>query len=241
MPTLRDRFIKIQCRMSAAAERSSRPVESVRLVAVSKSHPPESLQEAVEAGVEIFGENRVQEARSKAPLLPNSARWHFIGHLQANKVRQALPLFELLHGVDSLSIAKDIDRVAAELGLFPKVLLEVNVAGEGTKFGFTPDALRRQIEDLLGLGRLEIVGLMAIPPLATDSEDSRQYFIRLRELRDEVQREARVILPELSMGMSGDFEVAIEEGATLVRVGSALFGERRGKQWRPAGTDLLDA
>jgi pyridoxal phosphate enzyme (YggS family) len=143
--------------------------------------------------------------------------------------------------VDSLSIAKDIDRVAAELGLFPKVLLEVNVAGEGTKFGFTPDALRRQIEELLGLGRLEIVGLMAIPPLANDSEDSRQYFIRLRELRDEVQREARVILPELSMGMSGDFEVAIEEGATLVRVGSALFGERRGKQWRPAGTDLLDA
>jgi pyridoxal phosphate enzyme (YggS family) len=143
--------------------------------------------------------------------------------------------------VDSLSIAKDIDRVAAELGLFPKVLLEVNVAGEGTKFGFTPDALRLQIEELLGLGRLEIVGLMAIPPLANDSEDSRQYFIRLRELRDEVQREARVILPELSMGMSGDFEVAIEEGATLVRVGSALFGERRGKQWRPAGTDLLDA
>lgn len=241
MPTLRDRFIEIQCQMSAAAERSSRPGESVRLVAVSKSHPPESLQEASEAGVEIFGENRVQEARSKAPLLPKSLRWHFIGHLQANKVRQALPLFELLHGVDSLSIAKDIDRVAAELGLFPKVLLEVNVAGEGTKFGFTPDALRRQIEELLGLGRLEIGGLMAIPPITNDPEDSRQYFIRLRELRDELQKEARVLLPELSMGTSGDFEVAIEEGATLVRVGSALFGERRGKQWRPAGTDFLDA
>lgn len=241
MPTLRDRFIEIRLRLCAAERRASRSAGSVQLVAVSKSHPPESLHEAMEAGVEIFGENRVQEARMKVPLLPKSARWHFIGHLQSNKVRQALPLFELLHGVDSLLIAKDIDRVAAELGLYPKVLLEVNVAGEGTKFGFTPDVLRRQIEELLGLGRLEIAGLMAIPPPSQDPEDSRQYFVRLRELRDELQRDAKVFLPELSMGMSGDFEVAVEEGATLVRVGSALFGERRGKQWRPTETDFLDA
>lgn len=241
MPTLRDRFTEIQFRLAAAALRSSRPAGAVQLVAVSKSHPPESLQQAMAAGVQIFGENRIQEARMKVPLLPVSARWHFIGHLQSNKVRQALPLFELLHGVDSLSIAKDIDRVAAELGLYSRVLLEVNVAGEGTKFGFTPDALRRQIEDLLGLRRLEIAGLMAVPPPSNTPEDSRQYFVRLRELKDELQRDARVTLPELSMGMSGDFEVAVEEGATLVRVGSALFGERRGKQWRPAETDFLDA
>lgn len=241
MSTLRDRFGDIEGRVTAAAERAARHAAAVQLVAVSKSHPPELLREAVEAGVVVFGENRIQEARMKIPLLPKSVRWHFIGHLQSNKVRQALPLFELLHGVDSLSIARDIDRIAGELGLHPKVLLEVNVAGEGTKFGFTPDALRRQIEELVQLGRLEIAGLMAIPPPALEAEDSRRYFVRLRELRDVLQDEARIGLPELSMGMSGDFEVAVEEGATMVRVGSALFGERSGKQWRPVGTDFLDA
>ena len=241
MSTLRDRFGDIEGRVTAAAERAARHAAAVQLVAVSKSHPPELLREAVEAGVGVFGENRIQEARIKVPILPKSVRWHFIGHLQSNKVRQALPLFELLHGVDSLSIARDIDRIAGELGLHPKVLLEVNVAGEGTKFGFTPDALRRQIEELAQLGRLEIAGLMAIPPPAPEAEDSRRYFVRLRELRDVLQDEARIGLPELSMGMSGDFEVAVEEGATMVRVGSALFGERSGKQWRPVGTDFLDA
>ena len=241
MSTLRDRFGDIQDRITAAAERSGRHAAAVQLVAVSKSHPPEILREAIEAGVVVFGENRIQEARMKIPLLPRSARWHFIGHLQSNKVRQALSFFELLHGVDSLSIARDIDRIAGELGLYPRVLLEVNVAGEGTKFGFTPDALRRQIEEIVHLGRLEIAGLMAIPPPAPEAEDSRRYFVRLRELRDALQDEARIGLPELSMGMSGDFEVAVEEGATMGRVGSALFGERAGKQWRPVGTDFLDA
>ena len=170
----------------------------------------------------------------KIPLLSNSVRWHFIGHLQSNKVRQALPLFELLHGVDSLSIARDIDRIAAELGLHPKVLLEVNVAGEGTKFGFTPDALRRQIQELVQLGRLEIAGLMAIPPPAPEAEDSRRYFVRLRELRDVLQDDARIGLPELSMGMSGDFEVAVEEGATMVRVGSALLANARASSGGPS-------
>jgi hypothetical protein len=241
MSTLCDRFGDLQDRIAAAAQRSARHAAAVQLVAVSKSHPPELLREAIEAGVVVFGENRIQEARMKIPLLSNSVRWHFIGHLQSNKVRQALPLFELLHGVDSLSIARDIDRIAAELGLHPKVLLEVNVAGEGTKFGFTPDALRCQIEELVQLGRLEIAGLMAIPPPTPEAEDSRRYFVRLRELRDVLQDNARIGLPELSMGMSGDFEVAVEEGATMVRVGSALFGERSGKQWRPVGTDFLDA
>lgn len=240
MSTLRDRLMEIKLRLSAAALRSARSVSSVQLVAVSKSHPPELLREALGAGVEIFGENRIQEARIKVPLLPKSARWHFIGHLQSNKVRQALPLFELLHGVDSLGIATEINRVASELGMYPRVLLEVNVAGEGSKFGFTPDALGAQIEALLGLGRIEIAGLMTIPPPSLDPEHSRQYFLRLRELRDKMSRETGVVLPELSMGMSADFEVAIEEGATMVRVGSALFGERVGKQWRPVETDVLD-
>ena len=160
----------------------------------------------------MFGENRVQEARAKIPLLPSSARWHFIGHLQGNKVRQALPLFEMIESVHSLEIARDIDRVAAQLGLFPRVLIEVNVAGKGTKFGFKPETLEQEMEALLALERLEIRGLMAIPPFVQEAEDARPYFRRLRETRDAIQEKCRVPLPELSMGMSGDFPVAIEEG-----------------------------
>lgn len=182
----------------------------------------------------------MQEARAKVPLLPGRARWHFIGHLQKNKIRHALPLFELFHGVDSLELARDFDRIAAEAGVFPKVLLEVNVAGEATKFGFTPAKLRAQIEELLALERLQIDGLMCIPPPGPRAEDSRKYFVTLRELRDALENEARVPLPQLSMGMSGDYAVAVEEGATLVRVGTAIFGERTGKTWKPEAVSGFD-
>ena len=236
-----DRLRLISEKIRAAVARSTHGEKrNVQLVAVSKTHSPESLLEAVDSGVTLFGENRVQEAKSKIPLLPSRCRWHFIGHLQKNKIRQALPLFELIHGVDSLSIAQDIDRIAAESGLFPKILLEVNVAGEETKFGFPPAMLLSQIEELLKLPRLQIEGLMTIPPATKTPEDSRKHFVSLRNLRDTLESEFSLKLPELSMGMSDDFEIAIEEGATLVRIGTALFGERSGKTWRPPASDSLD-
>ncbi len=184
------------------------------------------MRAVFDAGQPIFGESRVQEARAKIPLLPSAARWHFVGHLQKNKIRHALPLFELFHSVDSLALAQDLERIAEEEGLRPRVLLEVNVAGEASKIGFGPAALREQLEELLLLVKLNIEGLMIIPPLAPDPEQSRQYFVMLRELRDEVEREFDLKLPELSMGMSNDYGVAIEEGATFVRVGTAIFGAR---------------
>ena len=181
----------------------------------------------------LFGESRVQEARAKIPELSSNIRWHFVGHLQKNKVRQALPLFEMIHSVDSLALAQDINRIAEEEGLYPRVLLEVNVAGEGSKFGFAPDDLREQMEALLALPRLSIEGLMCIPPLAVEAEDSRKFFVQVRELRDSLQKEFNMKLPQLSMGMTQDFPIGIEEGATLVRVGTAIFGERRARKGDP--------
>jgi len=178
----------------------------------------------------LFGESRVQEARAKIPELPSNVRWHFVGHLQKNKIRHALPLFELIHSVDSLPLAQEMDRIAQEEGFHPRVLLEVNVAGEGSKFGFATETLREQIEQLLSLPRLSILGLMTIPPLAEEAQASRKYFTQLRELRDRLQTEFRVDLAQLSMGMTQDFPIAVEEGATLVRVGTAIFGERLKKK-----------
>ncbi len=212
--------------ISDAVAKSKRSCEDIQLIAVSKKQDAEKVRAAFDAGQSIFGESRVQEARAKIPLLPSAVRWHFIGRLQKNKIRHALPLFELFHGVDSLALAQDIDRVAGEEGMRPRILLEVNVAGEAGKHGFSPGALRRDLEAALSLSRLTIEGLMAIPPLAPEAEASRKYFAALRALRDELEAEFEVKLPQLSMGMSGDFAVAIEEGATLVRVGTAIFGRR---------------
>ena len=236
--TLADRLLGVQAAIQTAAERSGRSPSSVELIAVSKTQPPEVVQEALDAGQMLFGENRVQEARAKIPLLPGRARWHLIGHLQSNKIRHALALnFELIHGVDSFELAQDIDRVANEVGAKPAILLEVNVAEESTKFGFKASNLREQFESLLELRRLSIEGLMCIPPPVAQAEESRKYFVVLRELRDRLQEEFRASLPTLSMGMSGDYTVAVEEGATLVRVGTAIFGERTGKTWRPVAED----
>jgi pyridoxal phosphate enzyme (YggS family) len=231
--SIESRLAAVQGRIAEAAARTGRQAGDITLVAVSKTHPPESVSAVLAAGQNVFGESRVQEARAKIPLVPGRACWHFIGHLQRNKIRHALPLFELFHGVDSLEIARDIERIAAEDGALPRVLLEVNVAGEGSKFGFSPEKLRSQIEELLTLKRLTIEGLMCIPPPQPRAEMSRKFFTALRELRDQLEKEFRISLPQLSMGMSGDFPVAVEEGATLVRVGTAIFGERSGKTWRP--------
>src|SRR3954465_8276526 len=191
--------------IAAAAAKSGRAPDDVQLIAVSKKQDAEKVRAAFDAGQPIFGESRVQEARVKIPLLPSAVRWHFIGHLQKNKVRHALPLFELFHSIDSAELAADVERIAAEEGLRPRVLLEVNVAGEGSKIGFAPDQLRAAMESLLSLSRVSIEGLMTIPPLAAEAEDSRRYFGGLRELREDIQREFDVQLPHLSMGMSDDY------------------------------------
>jgi pyridoxal phosphate enzyme (YggS family) len=210
----------------AAAAKAGRTGNEIELVAITKTHPVEKVREAVEAGHTVFGESRVQEARAKIPELPSNLRWHFVGHLQKNKIRHALPLFQLFHGVDSLELAQEMNRIAAEEGMQPRTLLEVNVAGEGSKFGFNPEGLRAEMESLLALPRLSIEGLMCIPPLADEAEASRKFFVQLRELRNSLEKEFDVKLPHLSMGMTQDFWIAIEEGATLVRVGTAIFGER---------------
>jgi pyridoxal phosphate enzyme (YggS family) len=217
---------RVRGEIATAAARSGRSPNEIELVAVTKTHPAEKVQAAVEAGQTLFGESRVQEARAKIPLLPSRLRWHFIGHLQKNKIRHALPLFELFHGVDSLALAQNMQRLADEDGMQPRVLLEVNLAGEASKHGFAPEALRRDLEALLSLGRLTVEGLMTIPPLAPEAEASRRFFAALRELRDDLETEFNLRLPQLSMGMSGDYAIAIEEGATMVRIGTAIFGSR---------------
>ena len=226
MNSIAENLEHVRKQIAKAAEKAGRTAGEIELVAISKTHPPERVREAVEAGQKLFGESRVQEARAKISELPSNIRWHFVGHLQKNKIRHALPLFELFHSVDSLALAQEMDRIAADEGMRPRVLLEVNVAGEGSKFGFAPDKLGEQMEALLALQRLSILGLMSIPPLADKEEASRSYFVRLRELRDRLQAEFHIDLPQLSIGMTNDYSVAVEEGATLVRVGTAIFGER---------------
>ncbi len=221
-----ENFTSIQQRIAAACARAGRDAASVKLLAVSKTHPPESIRALVECGQLLFGENKIQEAKAKIPLCPGKARWQFIGHLQSNKVRDAVELFEMIQGVDSLSIAKEISKRAEQAAKTMPILLEVNVAGEASKFGYAPERLLAELNELNALPRIEIHGLMAIPPYAPVAEKARPYFQRLRELSGECEKIFGAPLPELSMGMSGDFEVAIEEGSTLVRVGTALFGER---------------
>ena len=226
MNDLHDRLQAIRDRIATAASKAGRDPASVELLAVSKTFPVESIREALDAGQLLFGENKLQEVLAKAPLLPAKVEWHLIGPLQSNKVRKILPLVRCIHSIDSLSLARDVDRIAAELGLFSKVFIEVNLAAESTKHGFNAETLRANLEALYALRRLEIQGLMCIPPFDPDPTKSRPYFIQLRELRDELEKLGSAPLPLLSMGMSHDFEIAIEEGATIVRVGSAIFGER---------------
>jgi len=230
MDSIAENLARVRQEILEAAAKAGRGPGEIELVAITKAHPAEKVREAIDAGQRLFGESRVQEARTKIPEMPSNLRWHFVGHLQKNKIRHALPLFEMIHSVDSLALAQDMNRIAEEEGLHPRVLLEVNVAGEGSKFGFTPDKLREQMEGLLALPRLSILGLMCIPPIANEAAASRKYFVQLRELRDSLQTEFRVDLTQLSMGMTQDFWIAVEEGATLVRVGTAIFGERSRKK-----------
>lgn len=226
MTSIQDNIASVNLKIAEAARRAGRGADDVKLLAVCKTFPAEAVREAVDAGLRLFGENRVQELLAKQALLPSNLSWHLIGHLQSNKVRRVLPAVDAIESVDSLELARDIDRVAAELGLFPKVYLEVNVAAEASKFGFAPAKLESQIDDLLALDRLEIQGLMCVPPPVPEPEDARKYFVVLREFRDRLAKRSGVPLAGLSMGMSHDYAVAIEEGATIVRVGTAIFGSR---------------
>ncbi len=226
MDNVAERLDLVRTEIAEAAKKAGRNDDGIELVAVTKTHDAAKAREAVEAGQLLFGESKVQEARAKIPLLPSHLRWHFIGHLQKNKIRHALPLFELIHGIDSLELAEQVDRVAKEYGLFPRILLEVNVAGEGSKFGFKPELLISNMEKIIELERVSIEGLMTIPPIAEKPEKSRPHFAALRDLRDRLEQRFDLKLPQLSMGMSDDFMIAIEEGATLVRVGTRIFGKR---------------
>jgi pyridoxal phosphate enzyme (YggS family) len=223
---LQENLTRIRSRIDQACERSGRQPDSVRLMAVSKNQPPERVAEAASAGLTLFGENRIQDAKVKIPLCPGQLEWHFIGHLQSNKSRDAVSLFQVVQGVDSLALAEELQKQALKQARSLPILLEVNVAGESSKFGWNPDRLLAELPQLNALNRLEVHGLMTIAPYAVDPEQVRPIFRRLRELRDRCIDLLGAPLPVLSMGMSGDLEVAIEEGATLVRVGTALFGER---------------
>jgi len=216
----------IVARIEAACRRAGRDPRGVTLVAVSKTVPAPRVRAMAEAGQVVFGENRVQEALAKMGEVGAPARWHLVGHLQRNKARHAVGAFELIHSVDGLELAREIDRRAAARGIVQPVLVEVNVAAEGTKEGVAPAALPALIEGMAPLAAVDLQGLMAIPPPSEDPGASRPWFQRLSRLREESARRLGRPLPHLSMGMSDDFEVAIEEGATLVRVGRALFGER---------------
>jgi pyridoxal phosphate enzyme (YggS family) len=224
-----ENIAKVRERIAAACARAGRRAEDVRLIAISKTFPAECIRQAYEAGLRDFGENRVQEATAKRPALADlNVIWHLVGHLQSNKAKNARELFQWIHSVDSLRLAERLDKVAASRGEKLRVLIEVNLGGEAAKTGAEPSAVIGLAEALSRLETLELRGLMAIPPFLDEPEMVRPYFRRLRELAKEVvARELpNVGMQELSMGMSHDFEVAVEEGATMVRIGTAIFGPR---------------
>jgi pyridoxal phosphate enzyme (YggS family) len=213
----------VRQRIDRALERSGRPPGSVQLVAVTKYAQPAWVAALLELGERELGENRPQQLEERAQKFPGTVHWHLIGHLQRNKVRRILPITRLIHSLDSLSLAESVDRIAGELGLTVPALLEVNVSGEASKHGFTPDDVRTAWPTLRDLPHVQVRGLMSMAPYSEEPETARPVFRELRQLRDELADGDVGRLPELSMGMTGDFEVAIEEGATLVRIGSALW------------------
>ncbi|MEQ1762188.1 MAG: YggS family pyridoxal phosphate-dependent enzyme [Pyrinomonadaceae bacterium] len=221
--SIADNLRSISDRIAAAAKRAGRDPSEIKLIAVSKTHPPSVLREAIKAGVSVFGENKIQEAESKILNIGrNTAEWHMIGHLQSNKARKAVQLFDIIHSVDSKNLAQRLERTCVDDGRESlAVLIQVDLAGEETKSGIAEADLPALIDYLKTCERLKLIGLMILPPFFDDPEATRPFFKRLREIRDE-------LLPsgELSMGMSNDFEVAIEEGATIIRVGTAIFGGR---------------
>jgi pyridoxal phosphate enzyme (YggS family) len=226
MPSIRENFLRVMERIEKAARRAGRNPEEINLVAVSKTVEARRIKEAIDAGVSILGENYVQESQKKIEEIGHPVAWHFIGHLQSNKARHAVRLFDMIHSLDSIPLAEELDRRAEREGRTMDVMVEVNLSGETTKFG-TEEAKTFDIaRKVLNLRHLSLKGLMTMPPYFDSPEMSRSYFIQLRELKEKMVKEG-VPAKELSMGMSNDFEVAVEEGATYVRVGTAIFGERK--------------
>lgn len=230
VPDMKERFALVLQRIADAAARAGRTPEDITLVAVSKTFPLDVVKAAYELGITHLGENRAQELKQKVAAVGSGPQWHFVGHLQTNKVKQVAGAASLIHSVDRFGLAEALDRRASAMEIRQRVLLEVNVSGEASKHGAEPQSLMRLAEEVARLGSLEVKGLMTMAPLSSEPEDSRPYFAELRELGDRLE----TLLPDatdLSMGMTRDFEIAIEEGATLVRVGEAIFGPRR----QPAG------
>jgi len=227
---MQTRLMAIQQRIAEAAEQSGREAADIRLVAVSKTMPVEKLRAAMDCGITVFGENYIQEAREKFnALYAQDVSWHFIGHLQSNKAKYAVKMFDLIHSVDSLKLARELDKQAAKIDKIQEVLVQVNIAAEDTKSGVAVSAATELIESVSGLEHISVKGLMTMPPYFNAPEKVRPFFASLRQLRDQIQalEIPGVGMDELSMGMTGDFEAAIHEGATLVRIGTAIFGERQ--------------
>jgi len=228
--TLSERFADVRSRVAAAARRSNRSPDEIALIAISKTHPAEMLRDGLRAGITDFGENRVQEAEEKIlELGRTAARWHLVGHLQTNKAGKAVKLFDCIHSLDSIDLAQRLDRLCIAEGRAElEVLVQIDLGGEQTKTGIDPRALPELLTALKGCQRLSLIGLMTLPPYFANPDCARPYFKTLRELRDELRAQGDFgeRSGELSMGMSHDFEIAIEEGATMVRVGTAIFGER---------------
>jgi PLP dependent protein len=216
----------IRQRIALAAGRVGRDVASVTLLTVSKGHTADVVRGASDLGLSLFGENRVQEAKAKIGLCPGRLRWHLIGHLQSNKCRDAVHFFEMIQSVDSLPLAREINKWAEKSAKTMPILIEVNVAGESTKFGYTPEKVLAELKEINALAKIEVHGLMTVAPFSQDPEKVRIVFRRLRELKGQCEDVLGVPLLHLSMGMSGDFEVAVEEGATIIRLGSAILGPR---------------
>jgi PLP dependent protein len=227
MNQIAQNLAEVQSAIAAACSKAGRDPAAVRLVAVSKTVDAEHLRQAIAAGQDLFGENYLQEARDKIAILGRQVGWHLVGHLQTNKAKLAVELFDLIHAVDRDKLASALDGAAAYQNKIQDVLIQVNQAGEDTKSGVSPEAAHELVQEIAQLPHLRLLGLMTMPPWFADPEAARPYFKDLRELRDRLQDEGGLLLPELSMGMSGDFAVAVEEGATLVRVGTAIFGQRR--------------
>ncbi len=226
--SIEENLKRIGERVAAAAKRAGRDPLAVKLIAVTKTIEPERIREAVTAGARVLGENRVQEAKEKIEKLGPIASWHLIGHLQSNKAKYAVKLFDLIHSVDNIGLAREIDKQAAKMGKVQDVLIEVSIAGEAAKAGVAIPEATALVREAATLKHISIKGLMTVPPLLDDPEAVRPYFRKLREMAESIAREniPGVSMQELSMGMSGDFEVGIEEGATMVRVGTAIFGKR---------------
>lgn len=225
---IRENIRRIRGQIEDTAARSGRDLKGVLLLAVTKTVAPEAIEIAIEEGIKAFGENRFQEASTKIPQIKSEVNWHMVGHLQSNKAKGAVELFQVIHSLDSLKLARKIDAHARERGKIQSCLVEVNLSGEESKCGIPSEELKGLLENCSSLEHIKVDGLMTIPPYDPDPEKSRPFFRSLRELREEAAKwnYKNAPLKELSMGMTGDFIVAIEEGATIIRVGTAIFGER---------------